>query len=57
MRSESLAVVGVAAGLGAQQGDGVVGDLVPVAEELGRVRVEEDEPGVVGRADRVGVDG
>ncbi len=39
-------VVWVAAGLGAQQGDGVVGDLVPVAEELGGVRVEEDEPGV-----------
>ena len=44
-----LPVVGVAAGLGAQDGDGVVGDLVPVAEELVRVRVEEDEPGVVGR--------
>ena len=49
-------VVGIAAGLGAQQGDGVAGDLVPVAEELGGVRVEEDEPGVVGRPDRVGVD-
>jgi hypothetical protein len=49
-------VVGIAAGLGAQQGDGVAGDLVPVAEELGGVRVQEQEPGVVGRPDRVGVD-
>jgi hypothetical protein len=40
-------VVGVAAGFGAQQGDGVVGGLVVVAEELSRVRVEEDEPGGV----------
>jgi hypothetical protein len=30
-------VVGVAAGLGAQDGDGVVGGLVPVAEEFGGV--------------------
>src|SRR6266545_4433703 len=51
-----LPVVGVAAGLGAQQGDRVVGDLVPVAEELGRVRVQEDEPGVVGWPEWVGVD-
>ena len=29
-----VAVVGVAAGFGAQDGDGVVGDFVPVAEEL-----------------------
>ncbi len=43
-----LPVVGIAAGLGAQQGGRVVGDLVPVTEELGRVRVQEDEPGVVG---------
>jgi len=50
-----LPVVGIAAGLCAQQGDRVVGDLVPVAEELGGVRVEEEEPGVVGRPDRVGV--
>ena len=49
-------VVGIAAGLGAQQGDGVAGDLVPVAEELGGVRVKEQEPGIVGRPDRVGVD-
>jgi hypothetical protein len=47
-------VVRVAAGFGAQQGDGVVGGLVVVAEELGRVRVEEDEPGGVGRSSRVG---
>jgi hypothetical protein len=51
-----LPVVGVAAGLGAQQGDRVVGDHVPVTEELGRLRVQEQEPGVVGRPDRVGVD-
>jgi hypothetical protein len=49
-------VVGVAAGFGAQQGDGVVGGLVVVAEELGRVRVEEDEPGGVGRSSGVAVD-
>src|SRR5215218_648486 len=29
-------VIRMAAGLGVQQGDSVVGDLVPVAEELGR---------------------
>ncbi len=49
-------VAGIAAGLGAQQGDRVVGYFVPVAEEPARVRVEEDEPGVAGRPDRVGVD-
>jgi hypothetical protein len=49
-------VVGVAAGFGAQQGDGVVGGLVVVAEELSRVRVEEDEPGGVGRSSGVAVD-
>jgi hypothetical protein len=43
-------IVGVAAGLGAQQGDRVVGDLGPVTEELRCMRVEEDETGVVGRA-------
>jgi hypothetical protein len=48
-------VVRIAAGLGAQQGDAVVGDSVPVAEELARLRVEEGEPGGVGRPDRVGV--
>jgi NAD(P)-dependent dehydrogenase (short-subunit alcohol dehydrogenase family) len=32
------------------------GYFVPVAEEPGRVRVEEDEPGVVGRPDRAGAD-
>jgi len=51
-----LPVVGFAAGLGAQQGDRVVGHFVPVAEEPARVRVEEDEPGVVGRPGRIGVD-
>ena len=43
-----VAVVGVAAGFGAQDGDGVVGDGVPFAEERRGPRVEEDEPGVVG---------
>jgi hypothetical protein len=47
-------VVGIPAGLGAQQGDRVAGDLVPVAEELGGVRVQEQEPGVVGRPGRAG---
>jgi len=42
-----LPVVRIPADLGSEQGDGVVGDRVPVTEELGRVRVEEDEPGVV----------
>jgi hypothetical protein len=51
-----VAVVGVAAGFGPQQGDGVVGGLVVVAEELGRLRVEENEPGGVGRSSGVGVD-
>ena len=40
-------VVGVAAGFGAQDGDGVVGDGVPVDEELRRPRVEEQEAGRV----------
>ena len=48
-------VLGIAAGLGAQHGDSVAGDLVPVAEELGGVRVEEEEPRVVGRPFQVGV--
>ncbi len=51
-----VSVVGVAARFGAQQGDGVVGGLVVVAEELGGAGVEEDEPGGVGRALRVGED-
>ena len=34
----------------------IVGDLVPGAEELGRVRAEEDESGVVGRAHGIRVD-
>ena len=37
-------VVGVASGCGAQDGDGVVGDGVPVDEELGGLRAEEQEP-------------
>jgi hypothetical protein len=49
-------VVGVAAGFRAQDRDGVVGDLVVGAEELGGVRVEEDETGVVRRAAGLGVD-
>jgi hypothetical protein len=32
-------VVGVSTGLGAEDADGVVGDLVPVGEELGCARV------------------
>ena len=44
-----VAVVWVAAGFGAQHRDGVVGDAVPLDEEAGRARVEEDEAGVVGR--------
>ena len=43
-----VAVVGVAAGFGAQDGDGVVGCLVPVAEELRGAGVEEGVPGAVG---------
>ena len=42
-----VAVVGVAAGLGAQDGDDVGGDAVPVDEEVGGARVEEDEAGGV----------
>jgi hypothetical protein len=49
-------VIWVASGLGAQDGDRVIGGLVLLAEELGGVRVKEDEPGVVGWPDRVGVD-
>jgi len=44
-----VAVARIAAGLGAQHRDGVVGDAVPVEEEALGARVEEDEPGVVGR--------
>jgi hypothetical protein len=40
-------VVGVAAGLGAQDRDRVVGGLVPVTKVLGGVRVEEYESGVL----------
>jgi hypothetical protein len=48
-------VIGMAASLGVQQGDSVVDDPVPVAEELGRAR-REDEPGAVGWPDRFGID-
>ncbi len=40
-------VVGVAAGLGAQDSHRVVGDLLPVVEELGGPGAQEDEPGHV----------
>ena len=49
-----VAVGGVASGFGAQDGDGGVGDVVPVDEELAAVRVEEREPGEVRRRRRVG---
>ncbi|GAA1604866.1 hypothetical protein GCM10009789_68540 [Kribbella sancticallisti] len=39
----------VAAGFGAQRGDGVVGDDLPVQEEAGCALVEEQEPGDVER--------
>ena len=52
-----VAVVGVAAGFGAEDGDGVVGHRVPVAEERRGLRVEEYEPGVARGAFGVGVDG
>ena len=42
-------VVGVAAGLSPEYGDRVVGDRVPVGEELGGMGVEEHEPGDVDR--------
>ena len=41
-------VVRVASGLGAQEGDGIVLDLVEVDEELRRRRAEEGEAGGVG---------
>ena len=44
-----VAVVRIAAGLGAQHRDGVVGGALPVEEEAPGPRVEEDEPAVVGR--------
>jgi alkylation response protein AidB-like acyl-CoA dehydrogenase len=46
-------VVGVAPSLGAQDGDRVVGDGLPVDEELRRARVEEQEPGRVRRLHRI----
>src|SRR3954452_11372464 len=42
-------VVGIAAGLGAQVGDELRGDAVPLGVEVGGTRVEEREPGAVGR--------
>src|SRR6476620_1747470 len=45
-----VAVVGVAAGLCLQDGDGVVSSLAPVAEELPGAGVEEGVPGAVGTA-------
>ncbi|OLT24725.1 hypothetical protein BJF79_13315 [Actinomadura sp. CNU-125] len=55
-------VAGVAARLGLQEGDGVVGGAVPVAPEVAGAGIEEDEPGVVGhgavrRLDHRGVQG
>ena len=47
-------VVGVAARLGAQHGDDVVGGAFPVDEELLRAGVQEHVAGVVGRAYGVG---
>jgi hypothetical protein len=41
-------VVGVAAGLGPQQRDGVLGLALPLDVELPRAGVQEQEPGVVG---------
>jgi len=49
-------VVGVASGLGAQEGHDVAGDALPVEVELGRAGVQEEEAGGVGRADRVAED-
>ena len=47
-----LAVVRVAAGFRAQDGDDVVRDAVPVDVEGGGARVEEDEPSGVRRLRR-----
>ena len=44
-----LSVVGVTAGFGSQQGDGVVGHDVPLAKQHCGARVEEHEAGVVHR--------
>jgi hypothetical protein len=41
--------VGVAAGLGSQCGDGVVGDVLPVQEERWGALVEEEKTGEVQR--------
>jgi len=48
-----LAIVGVAAGFGAQQRDGGAGHSVPVGVEIAGGRVQEAEAGHVGRAGRV----
>ena len=54
-------VVGVTSGFGAKDGDRVVGDGVPVDEELRGAGVEEQEPGRVGWlhgvVEHVGVEG
>ena len=47
-----LPVVGIAAGLGTQDRHDVVRRAFPVDEEVGRARVEEDEPGAVRRPRR-----
>jgi pimeloyl-ACP methyl ester carboxylesterase len=49
-------VVRVVPGLGAQHGDDVLGLAFPVGVELGRGRVEEQEPGTVGRLGGAGED-
>ena len=46
-------VVGVAAGLGAQERHDIVGDGLPVREEVRGPRIEEDETSGVGRSARV----
>ncbi len=46
-------VVRVAGGFGPEAADGIAGDAVPGAVELGGSAVDEDEPGEVDRPDRV----
>ena len=52
-RSGEPLVVRVPSGLGAQDGDGVVGHRLPVEEEVAGSLVQEDEPGDVHGADGV----